>query len=31
LPFGGQVIWMGAALGVMALAFAVARAVEELK
>jgi hypothetical protein len=31
LPYGGQVIWMGAALGVMALAFAVTRAVEELK
>ncbi|HRD47744.1 MAG TPA: hypothetical protein PLF78_14825 [Caulobacter sp.] len=28
LPYGGQVIWMGAALGVMALAFAVTRAVE---
>lgn len=31
LPFGGQAIWMAAGLGVMALAFAVARTVEELK
>lgn len=29
LPFGGEVVWMAAALGVMALAFAVTRAVEE--
>lgn len=29
LPFGGEVMWMAAALGVMALAFAVTRAVEE--
>lgn len=28
LPFGGQAIWMAAGLGVMALAFAVTRAVE---
>ena len=28
LSYGGQVIWMGAALGVMALAFAVTRVVE---
>lgn len=31
LPFGGEVMWMAAALGVMALAFAVTRAVEEFQ
>lgn len=31
LPFGGEVMWMVAALGVMALAFAVTRAVEEFQ
>jgi len=29
LPMGGEVVWMAAALGVMALAFAITRAVEE--
>lgn len=29
LPLGGEVVWMAAALGVMALAFAITRAVEE--
>jgi hypothetical protein len=29
MPLGGEVMWMAAALGVMALAFAVTRAVEE--
>lgn len=29
MPLGGEVIWMAAALGVMALAFAITRAVEE--
>lgn len=29
LPLGGEVIWMAAALGVMALAFAITRAIEE--
>lgn len=29
LPMGGEVVWMAAALGVMALAFAVTRAIEE--
>ncbi len=31
LPFGGEAMWMAAALGVMALAFAVTRAVEEFQ
>lgn len=31
LPVGGEVMWMAAALGVMALAFAVTRAVEEFQ
>jgi hypothetical protein len=31
LPFGGEVLWLAAALGVMALAFAVTRAVEEFQ
>jgi len=31
LPFGGEVLWLAAALGVMALAFAVIRAVEEFQ
>lgn len=31
LPIGGQALWMGAALAVMAVAFAVFRTVEELK
>ena len=30
MPLSGEVLWMAAALGVMALAFAVTRAVEEL-
>jgi hypothetical protein len=29
LPMNGEVVWMAAALGVMALAFAITRAVEE--
>jgi len=29
LPLGGEVVWMAAALGVIALAFAITRAVEE--
>lgn len=29
LPLSGEVLWMAAALGVMALAFAITRAVEE--
>lgn len=29
LPLGGEVMWMAAALGVMALAFALTRAIEE--
>lgn len=29
MPLGGEVVWMAAALGVMALAFALTRAVEE--
>ncbi|HEX6866578.1 MAG TPA: hypothetical protein VF122_05040 [Caulobacteraceae bacterium] len=29
LPVGGEVLWMAAALGAMALAFAITRAVEE--
>lgn len=29
LPMGSEVVWMAAALGVMALAFAITRAVEE--
>lgn len=31
LPFGGEALWLAAALGVMALAFAVTRAVEEFQ
>ena len=31
LPFGGEAMWLAAALGVMALAFAVTRAVEEFQ
>lgn len=31
LPFGGEALWMAAALGVVALAFAVTRAVEEFQ
>lgn len=31
LPFGGEGLWLAAALGVMALAFAVTRAVEEFQ
>jgi uncharacterized protein YhdP len=31
LPFGGEAIWLAAALGVMALAFAVTRAVDEFQ
>ena len=31
LPFGGEALWMAAALGVTALAFAVTRAVEEFQ
>jgi len=31
LPFGGEALWMAAALGAMALAFAVTRAVEEFR
>ncbi|MFZ5668530.1 MAG: hypothetical protein ACOY4K_03465 [Pseudomonadota bacterium] len=31
LPFGGEAMWLAAALGAMALAFAVTRAVEEFQ
>lgn len=31
LPFGGEALWLAAALGAMALAFAVTRAVEEFQ
>lgn len=31
LPFGGEAMWLAAALGVMALAFAVTRAMEEFQ
>lgn len=31
LPFGSEVLWLAAALGAMALAFAVTRAVEEFQ